>query len=54
MRDVENEVKIVAIRSLIKFVKLIAVDKLSILIPHIQSLAKDSNAEVRCNNEKNN
>lgn len=47
MRDVENEVKIVAIRSLIKFVKLIAVEKLSVLIPHIQSLAKDSNAEVR-------
>jgi len=47
LRDPENEVRIASIQSLIKFIKLISVDKLVIIIPHLQYLVKDSVPIVR-------
>jgi len=47
LKDVENDVKIEAVKSLSKFVKLISADKLTILMPLILSLAKDPSAIVR-------
>lgn len=47
LKDAETDVRIAAVQSLVTFIKTISVDKLSILIPHIQTLAKDHSSPVR-------
>eukprot|EP01016_Furgasonia_blochmanni_P041612 TRINITY_DN542_c0_g1_i13.p1 TRINITY_DN542_c0_g1~~TRINITY_DN542_c0_g1_i13.p1 ORF type:complete len:580 (+),score=152.85 TRINITY_DN542_c0_g1_i13:214-1953(+) len=47
LRDAENDVRAAAVHSLSMFIKLINNEKLSLLIPHIQALSKDSFGEVR-------
>lgn len=49
LKDVENDVKIEAVKSLSRFVKLVSADKLSILMPLIMTLGKDSSSIVRSN-----
>jgi serine/threonine-protein phosphatase 2A regulatory subunit A len=48
LKDVENDVKIEAVKSLSRFVKIISADKLTILIPLIMTLGKDPYSSVRC------
>jgi len=48
LKDVENDVKIEAVKSLSRFVKIISADKLTILIPLIITLGKDPYPSVRC------
>lgn len=48
LKDVENDVKIEAVKSLSRFVRIISVDKLHILIPLIIQLGKDPYPNVRC------
>jgi len=48
LKDAETDVRIAAVQSLVTFIKTISVEKLHILIPHIQTLAKDSSSLVRC------
>jgi len=48
LRDHENDVRIAAIESLQKFIKLVSVDKLQIIIGYLKPLAKDYSAAVRC------
>jgi len=47
LKDAETDVRIAAVQSLITFIKTISVDKLPILIPHIQTLARDNSNQVR-------
>eukprot|EP01015_Nassula_variabilis_P028291 TRINITY_DN5896_c0_g1_i1.p1 TRINITY_DN5896_c0_g1~~TRINITY_DN5896_c0_g1_i1.p1 ORF type:complete len:389 (+),score=60.61 TRINITY_DN5896_c0_g1_i1:68-1234(+) len=47
LRDVENDVKAAAVESLSNFINMISPDKLSILLPSIQALSKDSFLQVR-------
>jgi hypothetical protein len=47
LKDFENYVKIEAVKSLSKFVKLVSPDKLSILMPLIMALTKDPSPIVR-------
>lgn len=47
LRDCENDVKIAALGSLSNFIKSISPEKISILLPPIQNLAKDGSANVR-------
>lgn len=47
LRDSENDVRTAAIQSLSKFIKIVSPEKLVIIVPHIQYLAKDSVPQVR-------
>lgn len=47
LRDTENEVKLQALNSLSKFVDKLSHDKLLSLLPHLLSLHKDLQSEVR-------
>lgn len=47
LKDVENDVKIEATKSLSKFVKIVSPDKLSLLVPIILTLGKDVYPNVR-------
>jgi len=47
LKDAETDVRIAAVQSLVTFIKTISVEKLHILIPHIQTLAKDNSSLVR-------
>lgn len=47
LRDVENEVKLAALKSLVVFVKQLPHDKILSLIPGLQTLHKDPQSEVR-------
>eukprot|EP00825_Cyclidium_porcatum_P001190 TRINITY_DN1053_c0_g1_i3.p1 TRINITY_DN1053_c0_g1~~TRINITY_DN1053_c0_g1_i3.p1 ORF type:complete len:415 (-),score=96.13 TRINITY_DN1053_c0_g1_i3:34-1278(-) len=47
LRDSENEVRAASIVSLAKFIKIMSIEKLTIIVPHIQYLVKDSVPEVR-------
>lgn len=49
LKDLENDVKIEAVKSLAKFVKLVSPDKLNILLPLIITLGKDPSSLVRSN-----
>lgn len=49
LKDVENDVKIEAVKSLSRFVRLVSADKLSILMPLILTLGKDNSSIVRSN-----
>lgn len=42
LRDAENDVRIASIESLTKFIKILSPEKLVIIVPHLQYLAKDS------------
>lgn len=42
LRDAENDVRTAAIQSLSKFIKILSPEKLVIIVPHLQYLAKDS------------
>lgn len=48
LKDVENDVKIEAVKNLSRFVRIVSVDKLHILIPLIIVLGKDAYPNVRC------
>jgi serine/threonine-protein phosphatase 2A regulatory subunit A len=52
LKDVENDVKIEAVKSLSRFVRIISVDKLHILIPLIMTLGKDAYPNVRSKIQK--
>ena len=47
LRDVENDVRMASVESLSKFIHFIHAERISTLIPHIQSLSKDQFAGVR-------
>lgn len=47
LKDAETDVRIAAVQSLGTFIKTISVDKLSILTPQIQALARDNSTQVR-------
>lgn len=47
LKDVENDVKIEATKSLNKFVKIVSADKLTLLIPIILALGKDIYPNIR-------
>lgn len=47
MRDSENEVRSSSIITLTKFIKSISSEKLLIIVPHLQYIAKDSVPTVR-------
>ncbi|EGR34557.1 protein phosphatase 2 regulatory subunit A, alpha isoform, putative [Ichthyophthirius multifiliis] len=47
LRDAENDVRIASIQSLTKFVKILSPEKLGIIVPHLQYLAKDFVPQVR-------
>ncbi|EGR34046.1 protein phosphatase 2 regulatory subunit A, alpha isoform, putative [Ichthyophthirius multifiliis] len=47
LRDTENDVRSASIQSLTKFLKILSPEKLVIIIPHLQYLAKDSVFQVR-------
>jgi len=47
LKDVETDVKLATVQSLVTFIQMINTDKLHILLPHIQSLAGDSWAQIR-------
>jgi hypothetical protein len=48
LKDSEQEVKIEAVKSLSNFIKIVSPDKISVLIPQIIALGKDSLGIVRC------
>lgn len=48
LKDAETDVKLATVHNLSNFIQMINIDKLHILIPHIQSLAGDHSAPVRC------
>ena len=47
LRDAENDVRSASILSLSKFIKIVSPEKLVIIVPHLQYLAKDSVFNVR-------
>ncbi|KAL4433336.1 hypothetical protein ABPG74_017440 [Tetrahymena malaccensis] len=47
LRDAENDVRTASIQSLTKFIKILSAEKLVIIVPHLQYLAKDSVPQVR-------
>ena len=47
LKDRENDVRIAAIQSLASFIKLINTDKLNLLVPQIQVLARDNSNSVK-------
>jgi serine/threonine-protein phosphatase 2A regulatory subunit A len=47
LRDAENDVRTASIQSLSKFIKIVSPEKLVIIVPHLQYLAKDSVWQVR-------
>ena len=47
LKDAETDVRIAAVQSLGTFIKTISSDKLHILIPQIQTLARDNSNQVR-------
>ncbi|EGR33470.1 phosphorylase phosphatase, putative [Ichthyophthirius multifiliis] len=47
LRDAESDVRIASIQSLAKFVKILSPEKLGIIVPHLQYLAKDFVPQVR-------
>lgn len=47
LKDAETDVRIAAVQSLSTFIKTISADKLSILIPQIQALARDNSNQVK-------
>lgn len=47
MKDAESDVRIAAVTSLVQFVKMINSEKIYILVPPIQALARDNSLQVR-------
>lgn len=47
LKDAETDVRIAAVQSLGTFIKTISADKLNLLIPQIQALARDNSSQVR-------
>lgn len=47
LKDAETDVRYAAVQSLTTFIKMINNDKLYILVPHIQTLARDNSLNVR-------
>lgn len=48
LKDSEIDVKIEAVKHLSNFVKIVAADKISLLLPQVLALGKDQLATVRC------
>lgn len=47
LKDSENEVKNAAVISLSSFIRIITIEKINLLIPQIQTLARDNFSNVR-------
>ncbi|CAD8201014.1 unnamed protein product [Paramecium octaurelia] len=49
LKDPESDVRVVAVKSLAKFIKFVSPEKLNLIIPLLQLLAKDAFAQVKQN-----
>jgi len=47
LKDVETDVRLATVHSLVNFIQMVNIDKLHILLPHIQSLTGDNSSQVR-------
>lgn len=49
LKDNESDVRVVAVRSLAKFIKFVTPERLNIIVPLLQGLAKDAFPQVKSN-----
>ncbi|CAD8096364.1 unnamed protein product [Paramecium sonneborni] len=49
LKDPESDVRVIAVKSLAKFIKFVSPEKLTLIIPLLQLLAKDAFAQVKQN-----